>query len=183
MSRKIYITEAQLRNLMRSKINENIVSDETNIEDVYRAIIHLVNNSELSVEDSEWVDDETLKILYGFNMDSNDNFMLEVVVYGDVDYSYEYEEERYYDAYGDPGTPGSFDEDFNFNFNIRPDNITIIRVDDEESIEIDNNTYEAIIKKVYNNATRFYEEIFDYDGYRDDYCYDDEPEPCYRDEY
>ena len=183
MSRKIYITEAQLRNLMRSKINENIVSDETNIEDIYRAIIHLVNNSELNVEDYEWVNDETLKILYSFNMDSDDTLDLEVVVCGDLDYSYEYEEERYYDAYGNPGTPGSFDEDFNFNFNIRPDDITIIRVDNEERIEIDNNTYEAIIKKVYNNATHFYEENFDYDGYRDNYCYDDEPEPCYHDEY
>ena len=116
MSRKIYITEAQLRNLMRSKINENITTDETNIEDVYRIIIHLVNNSELSVEDFEWVDDQTLKILYSFNMDRDDTFELEVVVYGDLDYSYENEEEQYYDAYGNPGTPGSFYEEFNFNF-------------------------------------------------------------------
>lgn len=183
MSRKIYITEAQLRNLMRSKINENIATDETNIEDVYRAIIHLVNNSELTVENYEWVDDETLEILYSFNMDSDNTFNLEVVVYADVNYSYEYEKGSYYDAYGDPGTPDFFDDNFDFKFEIHPNDITIIREDDDERIEIDNNTYEAIIKKVYDNATHFYKENFDYDGYREDYCYDDEPEPCYRDDY
>lgn len=181
MSRKIYITEAQLRNLMRSKINENIATDETNIEDVYRAIIHLVNNSELTVVDYEWVDDQTLKIQYSFNMDSNDTFILEVVVYGDVNYSYEYEKGSNYDAYGNPGTPDSFEDGFDFKFNIRPDDITIIRVDDDERIEIDDNTYEAIIKKVYEISTNTYKEEFDYDGYRENYDY--EPEPYYRDEY
>ena len=183
MSRKIYITEAQLRNLMRSKINENMINDELNTDEVYRTIIHLVNNSEFTVEDEEWIDDKTLKICYSFNMDSNNTFNLEVIVYADIDYSYEYEQERYYDAYGNPGTPGSFDDDFNFKFDIRPDDITIIRVDDEQRIEIDENTYEAIIKKVYDVATNYYKENFNYDSYRDEYCYDDEPEPCYRDEF
>ena len=177
MSRKIYITEAQLRNLMRSKINENIATDETNIEDVYRTIIHLVNNSELTVEDYEWVDDKTVKILYSFNMDSDNTFNLEVVVYSEVDYSYTYYKGDYY-------TPDGSEEGFDFDFKIRPDDVTIICVDNDERIEIDNNTYEAIIKKVYDNATHFYEENFDYDGYRDNYCYYDEPdELCYRDDY
>lgn len=177
MSRKIYITEAQLRNLLRRKINEDITTNETNKEDVYRTIIDLVNNSELSVEDYEWEDKETLKIEFSFDKDSDGIFMLEVVVTGEVDYSYSYSE-------GDSDTPDDAEESFNFSFSIiRPDDITIINLDKKERIEIDYNTYEAIIDKVRDNATNFYEEEFDYDEYRDNYCYDDEPDPCYSDDY
>ena len=182
MSRKIYITEAQLRNLMRSKINENMINDELNIEEVYRTIIDLVNNSEFTVEDEDWIDDKTLKIRYSFNADSNNTFNLEVTIYAYIHYSYVFEKGSYYDAYGNPGTPDYFDDDFDFDFKIRPNDISIIRVYDEERIKIDNNTYEAIIKKVYEVATDYYEKTFDYDNYRDNY-YDDEPDYCYDDEY
>ncbi len=183
MSRKIYITEAQLRNLMRSKINENIVSNELNIEDVYETIIRLVNNSEFTVDDHEWIDDKTLKIWYTFNIDSNNTFSLEVIVNANVGYSYVHEPEEYYDAYGNPGTPEYFDDNFNFKFNINPENITVINEDDGQRIKIDEKTYEAIINKIYDVATSYYEEMFDYEGFTGSYCYDDEPETCYRDEY
>jgi hypothetical protein len=167
MSRKIYITEAQLRNLIRSKINENIATNETNKEDVYRTIIDLVNNSELSVEDYEWEDNETLKIEFSFDKDSDGIFILEVVITGEVDYSYSYSRGDYY-------TPDDFEESFDFSYSIiRPDDITIINLETNERIEIDNNTYEAIIEKVRDNAIDFYEKEFDYDEYRDHYCYDD----------
>ena len=93
------------------------------------------------------------------------------------------EEERYYDSYGNPGTPASFDEDYNFNFDIRPEDITIMADYGEKELPIDNETYLAIKDKVTESATGFFEEEYDYDKHRGNYCYEDEPEPCYRDEY
>ena len=183
MARKIYITEAQLRCLMRAKINESATNGELDVQDIYRVVRHLVANSELEVMDYEWVDDDTMCIYYGFEMDSNDTIQLRVMVYSDLDYTYNYEGERYYDSYGNPGTPASFEEDYDFNFNIRPEDITIMADYGEKELPINNETYLAIKDKVTKSATRFFEEEYDYDKHRDNYCYEDAPEPCYHDDF
>jgi hypothetical protein len=174
MARKIYITEAQLRCLMRAKINEDASNGELDVQDIYRVVRHLVANSELEVKDSEWVDDDTLCIYYGFEMDSEDTIELRVMVHSDLDYTYEYEQGSYYDQYGDPGTPDYFEDNYNFNFDIRPEDITIMADYGEKELPIDNETYLAIKDKVSEYATKYFEEEYDYDKHRENYCYNDD---------
>jgi hypothetical protein len=178
MSRKIYITESQLRNLLRRKINEDIMGDEQQIDinDIYNLVQQLCERSEFEVHDDEWLNNDVLRIYYSFNMDTDGVVLVRIDVWGDVEYSYEYEKGSYYDAYGNPGTPDYFEDNFDFKFSeFGPEDVKIIAMDDnEKEIDVDENTFNMIINKLGEYSKEYYEENYNMDKYRDNYCYRDD---------
>jgi hypothetical protein len=178
MSRKIYITESQLRNLLRRKINEDIMGDEQQIDinDIYNLVQQLCERSDFEVYNDEWLTNETLRIYYRFNMDTDEVVFIRMDISADVDYSYEYEKGRHYDNYGNPGTPDYFEDDFDFKFDeFKPENVKIIAMDDDEKeIDVDENTFNMIINKLGEYSKEYYEENYNIEKYRDNYCYRDD---------
>lgn len=170
MSRKIYITESQLRNLLRRKINEDIMGDEQQIDinDIYNLVQQLCERSEFEVYDDEWLNGETLRIFYRFNMDTDEAILIAIDISADIEYTYSYDKGDYY-------TPEDFEDDFNFKFDeIYPGDVKIIAMDDDEKeIDVDNETFNMIINKFSGHAKDYYEDNYDVEKYRESYCYDD----------
>lgn len=173
MGRKIYITEGQLKNLLRKKINENIGVEEIDYHGIYAYLIKLVHNNEMMVDSATWENDELLHIEFVFDGD-DEGIVLHVYVGADVDYSYSHDR-------GNHWTPSSFEDDFDFKFDqITPDNIKIeVNTNGYQLLKIDDNTYNNIIGVVKDKSEETFKEYFDEDKYRDDYCYDDNPNDEY----